>query len=95
MIDIPYKKVLILLIIIGVIFLIVEISRSTIKCPKEEVIYRYIPRSFKEEQDEPVFVTDIFKTMFSQPGVWEAGLGSRLEEDRKVEQINKFFVSQF
>ncbi len=95
MIDIPYKKVLVLLIIIGVVLLIVEISKSTVKCNKESVIYRYIPRTFKEEQDEPVFVTDIFKTMFSQPGVWEAGLGARLEEDRKAEQINKFFVSQF
>ncbi len=94
-IEIPYKKILIFLTIIGVILIVVEISRSTITCPKEQVLYRYLPRTFDEDQDEPVFVTDIFRTMFSQPGVWEAGIGARSEEDRKLEQVNKFFISQF
>ena len=93
--NIPYKKVFIFVIIVGIILLIVDISRSTVKCNQNETTYRYIPRTYDEEQKEPVFVTDIFKTMFSQPGVWEAGLGARQEEDRKVEQINKFFISQF
>lgn len=94
MIYLPYKKVLILIIIIGIILTIIEITKNSVKCNNNNIIYRYLPRTFKEEQNEPVFVTDIFKTMFSQPGVWEAGMGARAEEDKKVEQINKFFVSQ-
>ena len=93
--EIPYKKILILLIIIGAIFLVVEMSRNSVTCPTDKIIYRYIPRSFKEDQEEPVFVSDIFKTMFSQPGVWEAGLGSGDQESRKQEEVNKFFISQF
>ena len=92
--DIPYKKVFIFLIILGAICLFIEISRNTVTCPQKEVVTRYIPRTFEEEQNEPVFVSDIFKTMFSQPGVWEAGLGSGSEETRKAEEINKYFISQ-
>jgi hypothetical protein len=90
-----YKKALIILICVGVVCLVLGISSKSGKDPKTEIVYRYIPRTFDEEQEEPVFVTDIFKTMFSQPGVWEAGLGAREEDQRKVEDINKFFVSQF
>jgi hypothetical protein len=32
--------------------------------------------------------------MFSQPSVWEKGLGSRAAGMKKKEAINKFFVSQ-
>ena len=75
--------------------MVIEVIRSTKKCPKQQVVYRYLPRTFKEDQNEPVFVTDVFKTMFSQPGVWEKGLGSRQSDRSKVGEINKFFVSQF
>ena len=88
------KIIFIFLIVIGLICITINITRSSIKCPTEQITYRYIPRSFEEEQEEPVFVTDVFKTMFSRPGVWEAGLGARSEGDEKKEQINKFFISQ-
>ena len=91
---VPYKKILILVILLGIILIIIQLGRGSVTCPKKEIIYRYIPRTFEEEQDEPVFVTDIFKTLFSQPGVWEAGLGARSADAKKVEQLNKFFVSQ-
>lgn len=70
-----YRKVIFLLFIIGVIFVVIAVSKNSCNC-NDKIIYRYIPRTFEEEQNEPVYVTDIFKTLFSQPGVWEAGFGN-------------------
>ena len=60
---------------------------------KETIIYRYIPRSLREEQEEPVYVSDIFEKMFSQQFPWVSS--SQDLDVRKVEAINKYFVSQY
>ncbi len=56
------------------------------------VVYRYIPRTFEEEQWDPISVTDIFQTMFSQPSPWVGSI--RNYDRRKQEKINKYFVNQ-
>jgi uncharacterized membrane protein (DUF106 family) len=57
-----------------------------------EIIYKYLPRTLEEEQTEPVYVTQIFKTMFTQPSVW---IDSTYEDTiRRTEQINKYFITQ-
>lgn len=58
----------------------------------DNVIYRYVPRTDKEEEQEPVIVSDIFKTMFSQPGVWESGVTTFYP--RESEPIGKYGVSR-
>ena len=45
-------------------------TKSTFKCPKPIIEYRYIPRTFEEEQNEPVKVSKIFDTMFSSETPW-------------------------
>lgn len=87
------KGILILFLIFGVILIIIELTRVDRQCPKQKIIYRYIPRTFDEEQDEPVYVTDIFKTMFTQPdSAWVKGVQSY--DFRKKEAVNKFYISQ-
>jgi hypothetical protein len=56
------------------------------------IVYRYIPRTFEEEQLDPISVTDIFQTMFSQPSPWVGSI--RNYDRRKQEKINKYFVNQ-
>jgi len=59
---------------------------------KEHIVYRYIPRSLKEEEEEPVYVSEIFKKMFSEQSPW---ISSSQDLDvRKVEALNKYFISQ-
>jgi hypothetical protein len=41
--------------------------------------------------DEPVFPSDIFETMFSQPDPWILTLNDL--DTRKREDINKYFIS--
>jgi len=47
----------------------IGIMRNNYKC-QPQIIYRYIPRSFIEEQEEPVYVGDIFKAMFANQTPW-------------------------
>jgi hypothetical protein len=62
------------------------------KCEKK-IIYKYIPRTLEEEETEPIFVSQIFYPMFTQPSVW---IDSIYEDDkRKTEALNKYFISQF
>jgi hypothetical protein len=59
--------------------------------PKEKIIYRYLPKSYQDELNEPVFPSDVFETMFSRPDPWILSLNDL--DKRKAEKINKYFVS--
>lgn len=87
-----YKGIIVVSLFIGILLVVIELVRTKTTCPKQQIIYRYIPRSFEEEQADPVYVTDIFKTMFTQPTPW---IGELTDLDtRKREQINQFYISQ-
>jgi len=86
------RTILMILIFLGILLITISITRNEVECPKERVIYKYLPRTFEEEQNEPVYVSDIFRAMFTQPSPW---IGSINDIDtRKRESINKFFISQ-
>lgn len=84
------KGFLIFMLLIGVIMVIIEIVRK--KCPEQKILYRYIPRSFSEEQTEPANVSDIFYSMFNLQDPWFTS--AIYVDNRKQEEINKYFVSQ-
>ena len=90
--NINNKNIIIALLIIGSILIIIGITKRQTECPKQKIIYKYIPRTFEEEQDEPVYVSDIFETMFSQPSPWIVSATSL--DNRRQLDINKYFVSQ-
>jgi hypothetical protein len=86
------KKILLLITIIGIICITVALTKDTVKTSDQKIIYRYIPRTFEEEQAEPVYVSDIFSTMFNGDLLWSESVGQI--EQRKNQEINKFFISQ-
>ena len=67
-----WKNLFILFMFVIIALIIYEVVRlRTLKqCPKPIIQYRYVPRSFKDEQDEPIPVEDIFGKMFSHPSPW-------------------------
>lgn len=89
-----YKQFILIIVFIGILLLITDIVRVNAgyldKPP--QIIYRYIPRTFEEEQLDQVYVTDIFGTMFSQPTPWVTSV--RSYDNRKQEKINQYFVTQ-
>jgi len=89
-----YKAIIALILFIGILFMVIEIVKIDAGLVKKDpkIIYRYIPRTFEEEQEDPILISDIFETMFSQPSPWVGSI--RTYDKRKQEKINKYFVSQ-
>lgn len=87
-----FKTILIISLFISTIIITVALVRDQNKCPPQKILYRYIPKTFEQEQSEPVYVSDIFQTMFTQPSPWIGGINDL--DTRKREVINKYFISQ-
>lgn len=87
-----FSIIIIVILILGAVLTVLGIMMSKYQCPKERIIYRYIPRTFEEEQNNPVYVTDIFKTMFSQQSPWIVSINNM--NNKNYAEINKFFLSQ-
>ena len=90
----PLKIIIILLLFLGILCITISITKNiqSQQCPQPKIIYRYIPRTFKQEQDEPIYPSDVFRTMFEKPDPWMLSVGAL--DSHKNEAINKYFVSQ-
>ena len=85
--------VLITVMILGIISVTISMTKFANSETKQQTIYRYIPRTFEEEQLEPVWVTDIFKTMFTQQSPW---VKSVYDIDvRQADRVNAYYISQY
>ena len=58
--------ILIILLFFGILFVSIGWIKSEQFCPAPIIEYRYIPRTFKEEQENPTKVSDIFNNMFNK-----------------------------
>ena len=78
--------------IIGIIFLVIYYVLNQEEGFKQNIIYKYIPRTLDQDEQSPIFVSEIFKTMFTQPSVWIDSINR--DQDRMQDKINKFYISQ-
>ncbi len=86
------KIIILLILFIGILMITISIVKDSTYCQKERIVYRYIPRTFENEQNNEVDVSDIFNAMFTQPSPWIASVND--VDFRKQEAINKYFISQ-
>lgn len=89
-----YKSIILLILFVGILFVTIETVKMYVNSLKVQpkVEYRYIPRTFKEEEEAPTYVSEVFDTMFSQPSPWI--LSIREYDQRKQEKINQYFINQ-
>jgi hypothetical protein len=87
---------LFVVLFIGAVLILVGFIRSQKFCPPPQVEYRYVPRTFVEEQQEPVPVSDIFASMFIESSPFINTESSKLLPPPNLQQrdINRFFISQ-
>ena len=86
------KGFFIIALIIGITLLIMYYILNQEEGFKQNIVYKYIPRTLEEDEQSPIFVSEIFKTMFTQPSVWIDSINR--DQDRMKEKIDKFFISQ-
>ncbi len=86
------KKILLMIIFIGTILLTIGLTLQIQKCPEQQTIYKYVPRTFEMEQNNPLYPSDIFKKMFTKSDVWVATINEF--DTKKHEEINKYFISK-
>tara|TARA_Y200000002_G_C22629179_1_gene641673 strand:+ start:1093 stop:1419 length:327 start_codon:yes stop_codon:yes gene_type:complete len=87
-----FRFVILLLFFIGIIFIVIELTKSNNTCPQTKIEYRYLPRTFKEEQESPVPIDDIFGSMFQQSSPWVGSFTKTPENIRTLRDQN--YVSQ-
>ena len=80
---------------IALIFIVVGYIKAAHQCPARKIEYRYVPRTFIEDSQEPVSVTDIFAKMFYETTPWITSMGTGLGPPTQQQtDINKLMVSQ-
>jgi hypothetical protein len=87
------KVALLILVFIAILLITINVIKSDQICPQQQIVYRYIPRTFEEEQEDPAYVSDIFKVMFSQQSPWVYSI-SNIDRAKQA-SIRDFFVNQY
>ena len=69
------KSIILLLFIIGVIFISIGYYKDNQQCPPPIVQFRYVPKTFEQEQsiEEPILST--FSSMFKDNSAWMKNIG--------------------
>jgi hypothetical protein len=71
--------------------ILIVIRTTNKECPAPRVEYRFVPRTFKENTEDPIKVSEIFKTMFEKPSPFLDRTSGR---EVTKNNVNRFFVSQ-
>ena len=64
------KSLLILLLYIGISMIIIGYMKNYQKCAEPKIEYRYVPRTFFEEQISPTNLMKSFSGMFNEDSTW-------------------------
>jgi hypothetical protein len=82
------------LIFMGALMIIIGYVRTKSECPPPKTVFKFVPRTFVEEQENPAKVSDIFADMFGSGSDLKSTFvtGFRQPEEDK---INRAFISQF
>ena len=87
------RALIVILTFLGIIAIVIGYINQLQTCPPPKVEYRYIPRTFEDEQNDPVKVSTIFRQMFEEPSTWVSG--TRIGYIRpNIFKINRFNISQ-
>lgn len=76
---------IIIIIIVCLIILSISVFKyTTYKCEQPEIEYRFVPRTFEQEQREPLKAGLFFADMFETPSVNAYGIPLGLNAERKT-----------
>jgi len=65
------KSIIIMLLCIGVVMVVTGYNKSFHKDKPPKIEYRYVPRTFFEEQTAPTNLKQSFSSMFNDESIWK------------------------
>lgn len=65
-----FRNLMTLIFFIALSFIVLDIGRSSKKCPEQKTIYKFVPRTFSQEQNDSNFASTVFKNMFEKSSPW-------------------------
>ena len=68
------RSIALLLLFIGIVLVVIGYTKSTLKCPPPKIEYRFVPRTFYEEQLSSGNVSKTFQSMFNTDSWSEANI---------------------
>jgi hypothetical protein len=74
------KSLVFLFMLIGFVFVVIGFVKTNQQCPPPIVQFRYIPKTFNEEQNVQVPVTAVFGKMFNDASPWQETVGYATNE---------------
>lgn len=87
------KKLMYFLFIIGIICITISLTKSYTKCNKTKIVYRYVPRTFIEDQENPIPLDDIFYDMFNNPSPYVASVDVERRRQDLGRNLNKYYIT--
>jgi ABC-type Mn2+/Zn2+ transport system ATPase subunit len=84
------RTIIVILTFLGIIAMSIGYVNQIKKCPQPKVEYRYVPRTFQQDQDNPVKIAELYHAMFTEPTPWLRSLG----DGDKNKEINRYYISQ-
>jgi hypothetical protein len=85
------KSLVLILLFAGVLAITIGYVNQVKSCPPPTIEYRYIPRTFAQEQDDPVKISELFNSMFTEPNPWIRNFDTPGSSNT---EINRYFISQ-
>jgi hypothetical protein len=76
MVSLKFNNIMIFLIIVGIMFIFFSFGQNSVKCSKQQVLYKYLPRDFDIDSNYPDRVSVNFKDMFTKPEPYMVVLGN-------------------
>jgi|SaaInlV_165m_DNA_2_1040747.scaffolds.fasta_scaffold132562_1 hypothetical protein len=64
------RSIILFFTFIGVILITVGYVKTNMKCPPPLVKFKYISKTFDEEQNNPLPITNLVGKMFSEDSPW-------------------------
>lgn len=76
--------IILMLVIFGFLIMKESIKLQTLKqCQKPVIQYKYLPRTFEEEQQNPITIEKIFNKMFAYPSPWMISRNIGIKDKRE------------
>jgi hypothetical protein len=76
-----------IIFILGVILITMGFTRMYFKKDNSQVIYKYIPRSFQEDQENPPPLSDLFGDMFEKAEPWNGDFYDEKVKETRIQGV--------